>query len=236
LTHDDKQSADQLIQTSIAGGCTSIVIPEGEWRLQQAVLLAEQSEPVTIRGRGPASILSGRSPLITIRRGNNLAFENLTVEGVIELEQTENIRFSAVTFRRGGLHFPGRKCNQPNECTIFNRRIVVENCVFQNCTRGIRAERLENSRIADNRFIGSPASCTNESIGIDLDGSSEDLDRPLELGHSKGNQILQNSFEQEASIGIRIRDSWGNILRENAFVRVYRAIELYDGARHNQGL
>jgi hypothetical protein len=112
----------------------------------------------------------------------------------------------------------------------------VENCVFENCTRGIRAERLENSRIADNRFIGSPASCTNESIGIDLDGSSEDLDRPLELGHSKGNQILQNSFEQEASIGIRIRDSWGNILRENAFVRVYRAIELYDGARHNQVL
>jgi hypothetical protein len=112
----------------------------------------------------------------------------------------------------------------------------VENCTFVNCRRGIRAERLENSRLEGNRFVGDPASCSAEVIGIDLDGSTEDLDRVLQYGHSKGNQILLNSFEQESVIGIRIRDSWGNILRDNHFAGSHRAIELQEGARHNQVL
>ena len=90
--------------------------------------------------------------------------------------------------------------------------------------------------IQNNRFKGNSVTCSPETVGIDLDGSTEDLDRPLELGHSKGNLIVQNSFEQDGSIGIRVRDSWANVIRDNHFRRSYRAMELHQGARHNQVL
>lgn len=211
-----------------------IRLAEGVWQLEETILLEDAPPSITIRGDTMASVLQGRSPLMIIRRTNNLTIENLTLEGTVELDQTEGIVFRNILFRRGGLFFTGKKCNQPNECTSFNRRVLIEECIFENCARGIRAERLESSIIEKNRFTGSPATCSPEIIGIDLDGSSEDLDRPLELGHNKGNQIIQNSFEQESSIGIRIRDSWANILRDNHFTRSYRALEFNEGARYNQ--
>ena len=230
----EDQALNHQIESSIRRGCTSILVPEGEWRFDQTLVLEGNTGPLTIAGTGRSSIFSGRNPLVTIRRSRNVSLEDLTMEGTVELEQTEDIHFSSVLFRNGGIDMPGRKCNQPNECKDFNRRIVIENNTFENSVTGIRAERLEHSRIAHNRFTGEPTTCATKTIGIDLDGSSEDLDRPLELGHSKGNHITQNSFEQEGSTGIRIKDSWGNIVRENTFVRSYRAMELHEGARHNQ--
>jgi hypothetical protein len=223
-----------LIDQALDRNCRTITIGTGEWFINQPVLFEERSFPITIRGHSAKPVLRGRSPLIRINKSRDLQFEDLILEGTVEMQQTEEIGFRRITFRNGGLSLPGKRCNQPNECTDYNRRLKVEECTFENCIRGIRAERLENSRIERNRFIGNQSSCIPESIGIELDGSTEDLDRILELGHSKGNHIVQNSFEQEGSIGIRIRDSWANIIRENHFRRSYRAMEFYDGSRHNQ--
>ena len=234
LSIEGDRPLHQLLSNAISRGCSEIVVPEQTWTLDGPFLLEDQTSELRIRGAGTDTILSGREPLLIVRRSKNISFQNLTFEGTVELEQTENIRFSEILFKHGGIRFPGRKCNQPNECTGFNRRIVVENCTFEDCEHGILAERLENSRMERNRFTGRLASCANEAVGIELDGSSEDLDRMLELGHSKGNQILHNSFEQESATGIRLRDSWGNIIRDNSFVRAHRAIELHKGARHNQ--
>jgi Periplasmic copper-binding protein (NosD) len=232
--NDESLSLSSLLAVAVDRGCKMIRIAEGVWQLQETFIIEQNSVPITIRAHTSAPILSGRSPLILIRKSRNVSFENLVLEGMVEMDQTENVSFSGVTFRRGGVHLTGKKCSQPNECTGYNRRIHVENCTFENCERGIHAERLENSRIEKNRFIGNQAVCDPETIGVELDGSSEDLDRPLELGHSKGNQIVQNSFEQESAIGIRIRNSWANVIRDNHFVRSYRAMEFYKGARHNQ--
>lgn len=234
LSQDPKMSLASSLKLAIERDCRLIRLAEGIWQLEEQILLDDIPSPITIGGNMVAPVLQGKSPLIIIRRTKNLTIENLTIEGTVELDQTEGITFRNILFRRGGLTFIGKKCNQPNECTSYNRRAVVEECIFENCARGIRAERLESSIIEKNRFTGSPATCNPEIIGIDFDGSSEDLDRPLELGHNKGNQIIQNSFEQESSIGIRIRDSWSNVIRDNQFTRSYRALEFYEGARYNQ--
>jgi hypothetical protein len=234
------ESADflpALLAVAVTRGCHVIRIEAGEWFVDQPIEFLESSSALTIQANSTKPVLRSRSgSLMRIRKCANLRFEDLILEGAVELEQTENIHFRGIAFRRGGLSLGGKKCNQPNECTDYNRRLQVEDCVFENCFRGIRAERLENSRIERNRFIGNPSACAPETIGIELDGSSEDVDRLLELGHSKGNQIIQNSFEQEGSIGIRIRDSWANVIRENHFRRSYRALEFQEGARHNQVL
>jgi hypothetical protein len=236
IIQDANISLASSIKVAIESGCKLIRLPEGNWQLDETVLLEDIASAVTIRGHGVAPVLQGKSPLIIIRRTRNLTIENVTIEGTVEMDQTEDIVFRNILFRRGGLSSIGKKCNQPNECSSYNRRLTVEECIFENCVRGIRAERLESSIIEKNRFTGSPVSCSPEIIGIDLDGSSEDLDRPLELGHNKGNQIVQNSFEQESAIGIRIRDSWSNVIRDNHFTRSYRALEFYEGARYNQVL
>jgi hypothetical protein len=234
LSQDPKISLATSLKLAIERDCRLIRLAQGIWQLDEPILLDDVSSPITIGGNKLPPVLQGKSPLIIIRRTKNLTIENLTIEGTVELDQTEDIAFRKILFRRGGLTFTGKKCNQPNECSSYNRRAVVEECIFENCMRGIRAERLESSIIGKNRFTGSPVTCSPEIIGIDLDGSSEDLDRPLELGHNKGNQIVQNSFEQESSIGIRIRDSWSNVIRDNHFTRSYRALEFYEGARYNQ--
>lgn len=234
LSQDPKMSLASSVRLALERDCRSIRLAEGIWELDEPILFDDISSPITIGGMTVAPILQGKSPLMIIRRTKNLTIENLTLEGTVELDQTENVNFRSILFRRGGLFFTGKKCNQPNECTSYNRRAVIEECIFENCVRGIRAERLESSIIEKNRFTGSPATCNPEIIGIEVDGSGEDLDRPLELGHNKGNQIIQNSFEQESSIGIRIRDSWANVIRDNRFVRSYRAMEFYEGARYNQ--
>ena len=234
LSQDPEISLASALKLAIERDCRLIHLAEGVWQLEEAISLEDMPPFITIRGKTVASVLQGKSPLLIIRRTKNLTIENLTLEGTVELDQTEDIAFRKILFRRGGLFFAGRKCNQPNECNSFNRRALIKECLFENCSRGIRAERLENSIIEENRFTGSPATCNPEIIGIDLDGSTEDLDRPLELGHNKGNQISQNSFEQESSIGIRIRDSWANVIRDNQFTRSHRALEFYEGARYNQ--
>jgi hypothetical protein len=234
LSQDSKMSLASSLKLAIERECRLIRLAEGIWQLEEQILLDDIPSPITISGDTVAPLLQGKSPLIIIRRTKNLTIENLTLEGTVELDQTEGITFRNILFRRGGLTFIGKKCNQPNECSSYNRRAVIEECIFENCVRGIRAERLESSILEKNRFTGSPVTCSSEIIGIDLDGSSEDLDRPLELGHSKGNQIIRNSFEQESSIGIRIRDSWSNLIRDNQFMRSYRALEFYEGARYNQ--
>jgi hypothetical protein len=234
LSPDSKMSLASSLKLAIERECRLIRLAEGIWQLEEQILLDDIPSPITISGDTGAPLLQGKSPLIIIRRTKNLTIENLTLEGSVELDQTESITFRNILFRRGGLTFIGKKCNQPNECSSYNRRAIIEECIFENCVRGIRAERLESSILEKNRFTGSPVTCNPEIIGIDLDGSSEDLDRPLELGHSKGNQIIRNSFEQESSIGIRIRDSWANLIRDNQFMRSYRALEFYEGARYNQ--
>jgi hypothetical protein len=227
-------SLASAIKAAIGRNCRLIHLAEGDWQLEETILLEDIVSPITIRGHAVPPVLGGKSPVMMIHRVKNLTVENLTIEGTVELDQTEDIGFRNILFRRGGLSFIGKKCNQPNECSSYNRRVAIEECIFENCVRGIRADRLESSIIEKNRFTGSPVSCSPEIIGIDLDGSSEDLDRHLELGHNKGNQIIQNSFEQESAIGIRIRDSWSNVIRDNHFTRSYRALEFYDGARYNQ--
>ncbi|MCI0417523.1 hypothetical protein L0222_32555 [bacterium] len=236
LQKDPETSLASSLKTALERGCKSIRIPSVEWQLNETIILENISSPVSIYGDTVSPVIRGRSPLILIRRAKNLNLENLTLEGNIEMDQTENITFRNILFDRGGLLLTGKKCNQPNECTSFNRGIRVEGCTFENCVRGIRAERLEDSVIQNNTFKGNPVTCSPETVGIDLDGSSEDLDRPLELGHNKGNLIVQNSFEQDSSIGIRVRDSWANTIRDNHFKRSYRAMEFYKGARHNQVL
>ena len=234
LQKDPSTSLASSLKIAVELGCKSIRIAAGEWQVNETILLENISSPVSIHGDTIAPVIQGR--LIVIRRVKNLTLENLTLEGNIEMEQTEDITFRNILFDRGGLFLTGKKCNQPNECTSFNRGIRVEGCTFENSIRGIRAERMENSVIQNNRFKGNPVTCSPETVGIDLDGSSEDLDRLLELGHNKGNLIVQNSFEQDSSIGIRVRDSWANTIRDNHFKRSYRAMEFHQGARHNQVL
>jgi hypothetical protein len=231
---DPESSPAASFQEALHRGCRMIRISGGEWDFADPLLFENVTEPVLIRGEGVAPVFSGRSPLIVIRQSKGITLENLVLEGDVEMDQTEDIAFRDILFRRSGVRLTGKRCNQPNECTSFNRRVLIEDCIFENSSRGIFAERIEHATIQRNRFIGSPAACSPESVGIELDGSSEDLDRPLELGHNKGNQVLQNSFERESAIGIRVRDSWANLIRDNRFVRSYRAMEFQGGARHNQ--
>jgi parallel beta-helix repeat protein len=215
-------------------GCDVIEIPEGEWRVSDPIFLTETSSPMVLRGGRGRPWITGKSPSIIIRKVKNLTIENLLFEGNLELDQTENITIRDVSFVRSGIILTGKKCNQPNECTSFNKRVRIQDCTFENATRGIRAERMEYSVIEGNRFEGNAVSCIGDVVSVELDGSSEDLDRSLELGHNKGNRIVGNSFEHESAIGIRVRDSWANTIEDNHFIRPYRAMEFQQGARHNQ--
>jgi hypothetical protein len=164
--------------------------------------------------------------------------QKLVLEGGMELDESDSILIKDVVFRQVGIRLMGVRCNQPNECTGYNRNVRVEDCVFQDCEKGIFAERLESSLIRNNRFVGArrQTSCERIPVGIELDGTSEDLDRPLEYGHSKSNRILQNMFEQDSAVGIRVRQSLANTIRDNEFRNSYRALELLDGAKYNQVL
>jgi parallel beta-helix repeat protein len=236
LHYSEDAELSVLMRQALQRGCTAIEIDAGEWHLTEPILLEESPGPITIGGNRVRPVLTGRSPLIVVRRVKNLTLENLLLEGNVELEQTENTTIRDIIFVRAGIFLTGKKCNQPNECTGFNRHARIEGCSFENATRGIRAERIENSVIEKNRFTGSSVSCTSDVVSIDLDGSSEDLDRRLELGHNKGNRVVGNSFEHDSAIGIRVRDSWANTIEHNHFTRPYRAMEFQQGARHNQVL
>jgi len=229
------------LEEALQGDFRLIRIEGGDWDVSRTITIQERETPLLIRGEtsGEPVRISGRSePLLSIRNSMEIRLENLTLEGTVQLEQTEDIRIHSVHFRQGGVHLKGKRCNQPNECTGFNRNIRIENCIFENFEKAIFAERMESSFISNNRFIGTGGrpSCEKMEVAIELDGSSEDLDRPLEQGHSKGNQITGNSFEQEFSIGIRVKVSLANVFRDNHFVRSFRAMEFLQGARYNQVL
>jgi hypothetical protein len=224
---------DALLEYAINHGFTRIKIRAGEWQFSRPITITDHDAELLIAGESSRPVVKGN---ISITKSTNVTIENMVLVGNIDLDQTENIQIRSVYFDGGGLTLKGKKCNQPRECVSYNQNLRVEDCIFDNSFRGIFAERLENSLVQGNRFIGHrvTASCERAVIGIDLDGSSEDLDRPYELGHSKGNRIIQNTFEQEFTIGIRVRDSRANIIRDNHFERSYRALEFHDGARHNQ--
>ncbi len=228
-----------ILEEAIQGGFRVIHIEPGDWEVSHPVLIQEQDTPLLIQGEesGEPVRISGKSdPLLSIRNSSDVTIENLLLEGVVQLEQTEQIRIRSCHFRQGGIYLKGKRCNQPNECNGFNRNITIEDCLFEDFEKAILAERLESSMIRNNRFTGAGQrpSCEKMDVAIELDGSSEDLDRPLEQGHSKGNQIIGNAFEREFSIGIRIKESLGNTLRDNRFARSFRALEFLEGARHNQ--
>jgi len=228
-----------VLEEAIQGGFRVIRIEAGDWEVSRTVTIQDRDTPLLIRGEqsGEPVRISGRSEdILSIRNSRGITIENLLLEGTIQLEQTEEIHIRFSRFHQGGIYLKGKRCNQPNECTGFNRNIRIEDCIFEDFEKAILAERLESSRIHGNRFTGDGdrSSCEKMDVAIELDGSSEDLDRPLELGHSKGNQITGNSFEQEFSIGIRVKDSLGNTFRDNRFVRSFRALEFLQGARHNQ--
>lgn len=228
-----------VLEEAIQGGFRVIRIEAGDWEVSRTIAIQEHEDSLVIRGEdsGEPVRITGRSDaLLSIRNSGDITIENLTLEGIIQMEQTEEVRVRSCHFRHGGIYLKGKRCNQPNECTGFNRNITIENCLFEDFEKAILAERLESSIIRNNRFTGAGerSSCEKMDVAIDLDGSSEDLDRPLEQGHSKGNQIIGNSVEQEFSIGVRVKESLGNTFRDNRFFQSFRALEFLQGARHNQ--
>lgn len=240
LIHDveGKIELAGMIDYAIRNNYYSIRIQSGEWHLSRPIQLRGLNGPLWIHGdlSDVPPILKIKGPnAVVIQESSNIRITDLQLDGRIDLDETEDIALQGLHFVRSGIDLEGRRCNQPSECTSFNRRVQIEDCLFEDSDAAIHAETMERSRILRNHFIGRGDDTTCESsVGVELDGSNADLDRKLEYGGSKGNMIEENSFEQEFAVGIRIKDSIGNIIRDNDFHNSYRAFELLDGARYNQ--
>lgn len=242
LIRDPEGQAElpELLDHAFRKGFQSIRIQGGEWNASTTVVISNNSARIRIQGEPgdpPAIVRSKARPAISLRQVREVVIENLTLEGGIELDETEDVEIRTVTFVRSGILLKGKRCNQPNECTAFNNRLTVEECLFRDCERGIKAESLENSVIRKNRFTGAlPVVSCDRPIGIELNGSLEDLDRLFEYGHNKANQIYDNSFEQRNATGIKVKHSLGNTIRENRFAESFRAMEFEEKAKFNQAL
>lgn len=235
LVRDPEESIqlDDLLNFALDRGFHSIRLQGGAWNMDHPVVITQRND-ISIRGNpaDPPVVLAGD---IEFKQVTGLTIENLTLAGELDLEQTEHVIVRSVVFRQGGIRMRARRCNQPNECTDFNRDVLIEYNRFEDCERGIFVERLEQALFQNNRFVGDGTNSSCErTVNIEFDGKNEDLDRPLELGHLKGNLILHNYFEQVFATGVRIRDSWGNTIRDNHFSNSYRSIELYEDSRYNQ--
>jgi len=233
-----RPSLSDLIEQAIGQGFYSIRIEEGSWELTRPISISGFDGSVWIHGdpvSRPPELECRSVPCFNVSRSSGIIIENLDLDGGIDLDQTEDITIKSVIFHDNGIHLKGRRCNQPNECTSYNRNIHIQDSVFENCDRGVWAERLESSLIEKNRFVGDkPGSCERIATGIELDGTGEDIDRRLEYGHNKANRIIGNFFDQDFATGIRIRNSLANIIRENEFHHSFRALEFFENSRHNQ--
>ena len=226
-----------LLENALGRGCYSIQIDDGVWEASRPVLIEQNRRPLRINGGSgrQALIRNAGGPALLVRDASAVELEDLSVEGGVELDRTEGVAIRRVSFAGKGIYLRGRRCNQPSECKSYNRRLLVHGCLFTDCDRGILAERLENSVIRDNHFTGRPNDdACNVPVGVELNGTSEDIDRRFEYGHSKANVIVENTFDQEFSTGIRMRYSMGNTVRDNQFLQSFRAIELLQGANYNQ--
>ena len=238
LVQDPAHPVDlgSVLSYAIDRNFASIRISPGIWSSSSPVTIDGSRGAVSIRGDSSVTLPVIRASIV-LKDVEKVTVQDLILEEPLELDRSQDIVLRGLTFRHSGIRLRGKRCNQPNECTSFNRRIQITDCLFVDSEIGIDAERMEESYIAGNRFTGSGKnSCDRPVVGIELDGSGEDLDRPLEQGHHKGNRIEGNSFEQEFAVGIRIRESYANTVRDNRFNHSFRSIELLEDARYNQVL
>jgi hypothetical protein len=236
LQHDPENKIElaQLLDYAVHQGFTSIRIAGGDWDVHEPIVLKNSGIQIRQDPLDEQPYLHG-GVILSLQNVTDVSVEGIQFEGTVEMQNTENVSLQGLTFIHGGIRMKAQRCNQPNECTNYNRNVRVENSLFVDCEKGIYAERLENAFIIGNRFTGDGnAQSCERTVGIEIDGSNEDLDRPLELGHTKANRIEQNIFEQVFATGVRIRDSNANLLRDNIFNYSFRAVELLDGARYNQ--
>lgn len=235
---EQRVELSDLVQTALARGCYSIRIEDGVWEMTRPVVIEQNRQPVVLEGNsrpGAVQLRRSKGPAVVIREAGTIVLRDLSVQGGIELDRTQDVTINNLTVQERGITLRGKTCNQPSECDAFNRDVTIENCTFVDCDTGILAERMEASTIRENRFTGNyTGSACNAPVGIQLDGTSEDVDRRFEYGHNKANLVVGNLFTHSFAVGVSVRYSRGNVFRDNRFFDSFRAYQFQEGAWYNQ--